>query len=106
MFNNFFNRGQAAEERRAPDLEIPVRVTLTELLLGTTFDVTFDRQALCPNYRECQRSCPHCAGPGIAVQQQQLMPGFVQNVQVRGRAVPALGGNEAGVWGGGDGGLV
>ena len=34
MFNNFFNRGQAAEERRAPDLEIPVRVTLTELLLG------------------------------------------------------------------------
>jgi len=82
MFDQFFGR-QRQEERRTPDLVIPARLTLSQLYKGVAFDIDFDRQVLCPNYRECQRECPECHGPGVSVRQQQLMPGFMQQVQVR-----------------------
>eukprot|EP00618_Florenciella_parvula_P033491 CAMPEP_0119517782 /NCGR_PEP_ID=MMETSP1344-20130328/34573_1 /TAXON_ID=236787 /ORGANISM="Florenciella parvula, Strain CCMP2471" /LENGTH=175 /DNA_ID=CAMNT_0007555403 /DNA_START=54 /DNA_END=577 /DNA_ORIENTATION=- len=66
MFDQFFGR-QRQEERRTPDLVIPARLTLSQLYKGVAFDIDFDRQVLCPNYRECQRECPECHGPGVSV---------------------------------------
>lgn len=71
------------EEPRTANVEIPLRVSLKQLYLGATLDFTYVRQVMCIEYSRCQKSCPDCQGPGIKVKQQQLAPGFVQQVQVR-----------------------
>ena len=78
-----FGRGRQSQEPRTPSLEIPLRLTLRDLYLGTSLEFSFVRQAVCLNIQECQRDCPDCQGPGVRVRSQQLGPGFVQQVQVR-----------------------
>ena len=41
------------------------------------------RHVVCLQSAECQKSCPDCQGAGVRLKQQQLAPGFVQQVQVR-----------------------
>lgn len=69
------------QERRTPNVEIPLRVTLRDLYLGSVHEFSYTRQTVCVNYRECMRKKEECQGPGIAVKMHQLGPGFVQQVQ-------------------------
>ncbi|CAN0203594.1 unnamed protein product, partial [Phaeothamnion confervicola] len=74
---------RSEEERRTPNVEIPLRVSLRQLYTGEVLDVTYHRQTMCVQASECEKKCPECAGPGVAVRVQQLAPGFVQQVQMR-----------------------
>ena len=62
---------------------MPLRLSLKQLYLGASFEVTYVREVLCPSWRECTKRSQDCQGPGIKVRSQQLAPGFVQQVQVR-----------------------
>jgi DnaJ-class molecular chaperone len=76
--------GRAREqELRTPDVEIPIRVTLRQLYVGEMLDAQYERQVLCTEASSCEKKNNNCHGPGISIRQQQLAPGFVQNVQVR-----------------------
>lgn len=85
IFEHFgFGGGRRNEEEpRTPNVEIPIRVSLRQLYLGETFDISYVRQVLCTEHSRCQQKCPDCQGAGIKVKNQQLAPGFVQQVQVR-----------------------
>ena len=76
-------RRREPREERTADVEVPLRVTLAQLYLGETLELKYVRRVVCVQYRECQRECPDCHGPGVRVRAQQLAPGFVQQVQVR-----------------------
>jgi len=77
----FGSRGGGRAEQRTAKVTIPLRVTLRELYLGATFEVTYQRKVLCMKHRECQRSCPDCIGPGARQATRQIAPGFVQQVR-------------------------
>ena len=80
IFENFF--GGQREEPRTPNVVIPIRLSLRQLYLGDSFDMNYVRQVVCSNFRVCQRDCPECHGPGFGMRQQQLAPGFVQNIRI------------------------
>ena len=93
MFNAFgFGGGQRREEeQRTPNVEIPIRVTLRQLYVGEILEAAYDRQVMCSEASSCEKKDNKCHGPGISVRQQQLAPGFVQNVQVRDESCVARG---------------
>lgn len=62
-------------------MELPLSLTLTQLYLGETFHIDYQRQVLCLNWEMCLKSAPECQGPGIKVIRQQVAPGFVQQFQ-------------------------
>ncbi len=62
---------------------IPLRVSLKQLFTGDILEVSYVRQVLCLNHKECTKTDNHCHGAGVRIRQQQLAPGFVQQVQVR-----------------------
>jgi len=71
------------EEVKTPNVVIPLRVSLKQLFTGDILEVTYVRQVLCMNHKECTKSDSSCQGPGVRIRQQQIAPGFVQQVQVR-----------------------
>lgn len=79
------------EEAKTPNVVIPLRVSLKQLFTGDILEVTYVRQVLCLNHKECTKPSQECQGPGIKVRMQQLAPGFVQQVQVRDDACVARG---------------
>ena len=85
-FDAFFERGrqhqQQQKEARSATLTIPLRVTLRQLCEGASFEIEYTRKVLCPRHHECQTRCPECAAAGVRLQQRQVAPGFVQQVQV------------------------
>lgn len=86
MFSHFGfggGRRQRDEERRTPNVEIPLRLSLRQLYMGDSFDTVYVRQAMCVGAAQCEKKCKDCAGPGIAVRMHQLGPGFMQQVQIR-----------------------
>lgn len=85
IFDAFgFGGGQRQQqEQRTPNVEIPVRVTLRQLYVGEILDASYDRQVMCTEAGSCEKKNNNCHGPGISLRQQQLAPGFIQNVQVR-----------------------
>jgi len=87
MFEAFgfggFGRRRGNEERRSDSVVIPLSLTLKQLYLGEMVDFTYVRQVMCLNHKECMSKCPDCHGPGVRIKQQQLAPGFVQQVQQR-----------------------
>ena len=62
---------------------VPLRVTLKQLYLGDTIEVSYVRHTLCTNWQECMKNNQECQGPGVKVRMQQIAPGFVQQVQQR-----------------------
>eukprot|EP00605_Chrysophyceae_sp_TOSAG23-4_P002821 GSChrysophyteH1.ASY1.ANO1.3106.1 assembled CDS len=83
--------GNRHQEQRTPNVEIPVRVTLRQLYVGEMLEATYDRQVMCTEASSCEKKNNNCHGPGIALRQQQLAPGFIQNVQVRDESCVARG---------------
>jgi DnaJ-class molecular chaperone len=75
-------RRASQEEPRTPNVEIPLHVSLAQLYNGDVLDVSYKRQVLCMDYRQCEKNMKDCQGPGIKLKVQQLAPGFVQQVQV------------------------
>lgn len=75
-------RRAAQEEPRTANVEIPLHVSLAQLYNGDILDVSYKRQVLCMDYRQCEKNMKDCQGPGIKLKVQQLAPGFVQQVQV------------------------
>lgn len=92
IFDAFGFGGQRQQqEARTPNVEIPVRVTLRQLFVGEILEAQYDRQVMCTEASSCEKKNNNCHGPGISMRQQQLAPGFVQNVQVRDESCVARG---------------
>lgn len=77
-----------AEQRKGPNVEIPLEVTLKDLYLGQEFKVAHKKQVLCPKCRgtgakdpDDVHVCPDCKGSGTKVYTQQLGPGFMTQTQ-------------------------
>jgi len=95
IFSNFgFGGGfgghnhQHAEQRKGPNIEIPLEVTLKDLYLGKTFTVAHKKQVLCPKCRgtgakdaQDVSTCPDCNGSGVKIKTTQLGPGFMTQSQ-------------------------
>lgn len=79
MFGGFGR--QREQERRTPDVEMPLSVSLNDLYLGRMFDVAYHRQVVCMNWSDCQKRSPDCSGPGTRTKTQRLGPGFIQQMQ-------------------------
>ena len=93
IFSQFFGGGARHSggqhgEQRGPEvlLELPVR--LEDLYTGRTITVDMKQQVVCSHCRgsgaesdEDVSTCPKCQGRGKTITVQQLMPGFVQQVQ-------------------------
>ncbi|KAI7865376.1 hypothetical protein BDF14DRAFT_1032213 [Spinellus fusiger] len=92
MFSQFFGGGGGhhghAQERRGPDMQILVDVTLEDLYNGATVDIDISKQVLCDHCHGsgAHRSedivkCPVCHGRGVTLARIQLAPGMVQQIQ-------------------------
>ena len=82
-FGGMGGRRGHEEEPRTANVDIPLRVSLRQLYVGDVLDTRYSRQVLCVEHSSCSKKCNDCQGPGIKLKQQQLAPGFVQQVQVR-----------------------
>eukprot|EP00954_Amorphochlora_amoebiformis_P000592 46980-Amorphochlora_amoeboformis.AAC.1 len=87
-FDMFFGGGmfgggrqRQEEQKRGPDLNLDVRVTLKDLYLGRIISVMHKKQTLCLNYEDCRTDDRSCIGPGMKMVTRQLGPGFVQQMQ-------------------------
>ncbi|GMI26872.1 hypothetical protein TeGR_g14257, partial [Tetraparma gracilis] len=88
MFEQFGFRGFGGQqrnerERRTPNVEMPLRLSLEQLYRGEVLEVEYVREVLCSSWRECTKKSQDCQAPGIKLRTQQLAPGFHQQVQVR-----------------------
>lgn len=81
MFTGQRRRHQRQEEKRVPDLVIPMSVDLELLYNGGIIDITHRRQVLCTSWSDCEKTCTRCGGQGIVIQTRRLGPGFVQQIQ-------------------------
>jgi DnaJ-class molecular chaperone len=52
-------------EPHTESIEVPLRVSLRQLYVGESVEVSFTRQVLCIQHNSCQKDCPDCQGPGI-----------------------------------------
>jgi len=76
------------EQRKGPNIVIPLEVTLNDLYNGKTISVAQKKQVLCSkcggtgakNADDVQ-VCPECKGTGTKVFTQQLGPGFITQTQ-------------------------
>lgn len=92
MFSNFFGGGQQRggdpQERRGPDIQLDLSVTLEDLYKGKVYEVLLKQDQLCSH---CHGSgaksdsdvvqCKSCGGRGVQVKTMQLAPGFVQRFE-------------------------
>jgi len=76
------------EQRKGPNIEIPLEVTLKDLYLGQELKLTHKKQVLCPKCRGTGAKdpddvyvCPECKGSGTKIYTQQLGPGFMTQTQ-------------------------
>jgi len=76
------------EQKKGPNVEIPLEVSLKDLYLGKEMKLAHKKQVLCPKCRgtgakkaDDVQTCNECGGSGIKVTTQQLGPGFVTQTQ-------------------------
>ena len=77
----FRPRRRQREEKRVPDLVIPLAVDLELLYTGGLVDMVHRRQILCDSWSDCEKKCHKCGGQGIVITTRRLGPGFVQQMQ-------------------------
>lgn len=81
LFGGGRRRRREREEKRVPDLVVPMAVDLELLYTGGMIDISHKRQILCPMLSDCEKTCPRCGGAGVIIQTRRLGPGFVQQIQ-------------------------
>lgn len=82
MFGGGFGRRRRQrEEKRVPDISIPLAVDLELLYNGGSVEIAHKRQILCKSWSDCESVCSHCGGRGFVIQTRRLGPGFVQQIQ-------------------------
>jgi len=71
-----------AGEQKTDNVEIPLRLEMSELYKGEILEVKYIREVMCTNWEECMKKDPECSGPGVKVRMQEIGPGFVQKIQM------------------------
>lgn len=84
-----FGGRRRRDERRVPDVVIPLSVSLETLYNGGVIDAVHKRRTICDSWSDCESQCPRCNGRGVIIQTRRLGPGFVQQMQT---SCPACGG--------------
>lgn len=90
LFRQFFGGGASDETPKGPRRMYEAEMALSDVYTGRTFTLSHTRSVVCP---ECYGSgaessahihtCSQCNGQGAQIMRQQIMPGFVTNVQVQ-----------------------
>ncbi|KAI8336727.1 hypothetical protein BC941DRAFT_427918 [Chlamydoabsidia padenii] len=94
VFSHFFGGGGGfgghgqQQERRGPNLNIELEVTLEDLYNGATVELDISKQVVCDHCHGsgARRSedivtCSVCHGQGVKMQRVQIAPGMVQQFQ-------------------------
>ncbi|ORZ19373.1 hypothetical protein BCR42DRAFT_481559 [Absidia repens] len=92
MFSQFFGGGFGGhgrqQEKRGPNLNIELEVTLEDLYNGATVELDLSKQVVCDHCHGtgARRSedivgCSGCQGQGVKVKRMQIAPGMVQQFQ-------------------------
>lgn len=91
IFSQFFGGGRrkrSDEPSRGPDTVIPLRVSLRDIYIGKTLQISFRRETLCNHchgtgaaHEEDVHQCTACNGQGFVIKRRQVGPGFVQQFQ-------------------------
>ncbi|CAO3591882.1 unnamed protein product [Absidia cylindrospora] len=95
MFSHFFGGGGGdfgghgrQQEKRGPNLNIELEVTLEDLYNGATVELDISKQVVCDHCHGtgARRSedivgCSACQGQGVRVKRMQIAPGMVQQFQ-------------------------
>ena len=92
LFSRFFGGGghfgHGGGQRRGPNMEVHVRVPLSDFYNGRDHDFSVEKQQIC---EECEgtgsadghvETCPQCGGAGRIIQKHMLAPGIFQQMQV------------------------
>lgn len=91
LFRQFFGGGAAADETtpKGPQKTFNAELSLSDIYNGRTFSVEHQRTVVCPDCfgsgalsSKHIHTCSACSGNGVLLMRQQIMPGFVTNVQV------------------------
>jgi len=90
IFRQFgFNTGEPRhQERKGPEINIDLEVSLEDLYMGAYIDADIKKQVICPYCRGSGAAsqddvhiCPACNGTGKRMVRQMLGPGIFQQVQ-------------------------
>ncbi|KAI8991107.1 hypothetical protein BDF20DRAFT_992495 [Mycotypha africana] len=92
IFSHFFGgghrQGQQHQERRGPNIAVPLQVSLEDLYNGAEIEVDVSKQVLCDHCHgsgarkaEDIHTCDVCNGRGIVIKRQQFGPGMIQQFQ-------------------------
>ncbi|PKI82588.1 DnaJ- protein scj1 [Malassezia vespertilionis] len=89
LFSQFFGGTAPDETPKGPRKIYEAELSMQEIYNGRQFPLVFDRNVVCP---QCMGSgaassahihtCTTCNGGGVQIVRQQIMPGFVTNMQV------------------------
>lgn len=89
MFGGFGRRRRQPEERRVPDVILPLSVSLEMLYNGGVIETAHKKRVICDSWSDCEKKCSKCGGRGVVIQTRRLGPGFVQQIQT---SCPVCGG--------------
>ncbi|KAI8376533.1 uncharacterized protein BYT42DRAFT_517540 [Radiomyces spectabilis] len=93
IFSHFFGGGFGGghgqpQERRGPDMQVMLEVTLEDLYNGASIDIDISKQVVCDHCHgsgarrsEDIKTCTACGGHGVVIRRVQLAPGMVQQIQ-------------------------
>jgi len=89
LFSSFFGgHGHFRGVRKGPNMETHVEISLKDIYMGRTFEITVPVQAIC---EACggtgsedgeTHQCPQCGGQGMKIVRRQLGPGMFQTMQM------------------------
>ncbi|KIH87963.1 hypothetical protein SPBR_05013 [Sporothrix brasiliensis 5110] len=91
VFSRFFGGGGhfgQASDRRGPNLELKVQISLRDFYNGQTVEFHWDKQEICEHCDgtgaadKVVDTCDKCQGRGVVIQKHQLAPGMFQQVQM------------------------
>ncbi|KAI9472363.1 MAG: hypothetical protein EXX96DRAFT_583786 [Benjaminiella poitrasii] len=89
IFSHFFGHGhRQSQEKRGPDLNVPLQVSLEDLYKGIEIEIDISKQVLCDHCHgsgarkpEDIHTCTVCEGRGMIVKRAQVGPGMFQQFQ-------------------------
>jgi len=93
LFSRFFGGGGHFNthpgQRRGPNIEVKVSVSLKDFYNGGTTEFTWDKQEICEHCAgtgaadKVVHTCPSCGGKGVKMVRSQFAPGMFTQVQMQ-----------------------